>query len=239
MIAKFLPSVPAMLATIGVVAAISVLLGLGFWQLDRAEQKQARIEQITTRQSTSEYSLQDILALSGDIDDYPVYLDGQFDQQKYFLWDNRVLDGKVGYEVLAPLFTDAGTVVVNLGWIPLRDSRDYLPDIQLPKQISGWQGVVLTPSENPLIRQVTGFESWPYRIQQPDMPLMAEILEQELLPFLIYLREPDVFADNWKPVVMPPQKHLGYAVQWFGLAIACTLVFSLVVIRQRGVIHGK
>ena len=75
---------------------------------------------------------------------------------------------------------------------------------------------------------------WPLVVQEVDVSRISEILGVSLLPFVVALELADdsPFVSNHKPVVMPPEKHLGYAIQWFGLAIGCFLVFIFASIRK-------
>ncbi|MEH6472724.1 MAG: SURF1 family cytochrome oxidase biogenesis protein, partial [Halopseudomonas sp.] len=65
--------------------------------------------------------------------------------------------------------------------------------------------------------------------QQPDMERFEALFQRPLYPAVLRLSEPviDGTDTRWKLVVMPPEKHLGYAVQWFGLALAllCWLIW--------------
>ena len=47
---------------------------------------------------------------------------------------------------------------------------------------------------------------------------------------LLNAQNNSTFIRNWQPVVMAPEKHMAYAVQWFLLAFAAIGVF---IIAQR------
>jgi cytochrome oxidase assembly protein ShyY1 len=38
---------------------------------------------------------------------------------------------------------------------------------------------------------------------------------------------PGAFETGWQPVTMSAQKHIGYAVQWFALALALVIWFAI------------
>jgi cytochrome oxidase assembly protein ShyY1 len=47
--------------------------------------------------------------------------------------------------------------------------------------------------------------------------------------------QPGVFQYNWQPINMKPEKHLGYAFQWFALAFVLIIIFIVVnTQRNRG-----
>jgi cytochrome oxidase assembly protein ShyY1 len=64
---------------------------------------------------------------------------------------------------------------------------------------------------------------------QPHLSAMGFLQSGKLFPFVVNLApEPNSeFVRNWQPVVMSPEKHLGYAVQWFGLGIAALTIYLL------------
>ena len=68
--------------------------------------------------------------------------------------------------------------------------------------------------------------SWPLRVQQIELDKFSSIINQKLLPFVVYLDKTEIigFDKNWQPIVMPPEKHRAYAFQWFSLAIAWLLL---------------
>src|SRR5690606_1178158 len=63
-------------------------------------------------------------------------------------------DGVYGYEVLAPLQTAAGTVLVDRGWVPNTESADTLPEVAPEPpgevEVTGW----LRPGEPALGRDL-------------------------------------------------------------------------------------
>ena len=73
---------------------------------------------------------------------------------------------------------------------------------------------------------------WPKVLQQTDLKVIQQHYNQDVLPFVVLLnpQETSSYVRNWQPVVMAPEKHMAYAVQWFLLGFAALVVF---VIAQR------
>ncbi len=208
---------------------------LGFWQLDRAEQKQRRIEQISARQQQGHSRLAEIRLSGADLRDVPIEATGRFEDGKILLWDNRIYEGQVGYEVLGILTTSYGKLLVNLGWTPAPEYRAQLPQVALPKGMVTLQGVVVQPEVNLMVREHSEEGNrWPRRIQQVDMQWLESHLGLGLLPFVMQVTDSQSYGyyNNWKPVVMPPEKHYGYAIQWFGLAAACLTIFLVALYKK-------
>ena len=224
------------LATLVTFVAVVIMLNLGLWQLDRMEQKEQRLDTLMQRQAQSSI---DLLSLSDEtqgLADIPVRFVGTPMSNQYLLLDNRIYNGTVGYELLVLVETNAGVVLVNYGWIEAGESRQVLPTVVIPSGQQEYAGNVVEPSDNPMIREtIRRIDAYPVVIQQIDIPLLERLTGETLLPYIVS-REPqstDPYVRNWQPVVMPPAKHMGYAIQWFGLAIAATLIYLFAVFKRK------
>ncbi len=45
--------------------------------------------------------------------------------------------------------------------------------------------------------------------------------------------QPDGFVRDWRPPGMTPEKHVGYAIQWFGLATTVAVTWLVLSFRPR------
>ena len=216
-----------------------LLIKLGAWQSERAiekEQRLARIEQLLGNEA------QDLSVLLNQfehsaamLNDMPVQLVGHFDPEIIFLLDNQPNQGQLGYRVYQ-VFTHAEqSLLVNLGWVKGSKNRGVLPDVNA---ISGTMtltgnirfidvGVMLAEQH---FNEAT--HTWPLRIQQVEIDKISRLINKQLLPFAVFLDKKETvgYQKNWQPVVMPPEKHWGYAFQWFSLAFAwlCLMVWATV-----------
>ncbi|XQW84929.1 SURF1 family protein [Thalassotalea piscium] len=204
----------------------SGLIKLGLWQSERAvekEQRLASIEKYQTQKALTYTALKDVMKTLDDINDIPLQLTGQFQPEFVFLLDNQTHQGRLGYRVLQVIHIEGGNVLVNLGWVQGSVNRDVLPDITPlvgKHTIKGHiriidKGIVLSEQK---FNNIT----WPLRVQQIELTKFSTIIGEKLLPFVLYLDKTETigFEKNWQPIVMPPEKHRGYAFQWFSLAIA-------------------
>lgn len=210
---------------------------LGVWQLDRMEQKQHRLDSIAQKYTTAPMHPFDVAAQWQDVRDVPVKFSGKLQSEQLILLDNQISAGASGYDVLVPVNTRGRQVLVNLGWVAATSSRAELPVIKLPAGQVEIDGVITQPGLNPLIQETQQhFDRFPLRVQQIDIPFFNQQWALQL-PDMVVERlssQPQMsqFKTNWQPVVMSPQKHLGYAIQWFGLAIAAVVIFIIVLIRR-------
>ena len=213
--------------------SVAAMCGLGFWQLERMIQKQHRLASIAQKQSNGSVSL--LTALTNDDPrDIAVTFDGEPDTTHLVFLDNQIQDKRVGYDVIVPVRTSAGWVLVNYGWVSAPDMQRTLPTIKIDKGLFFFLFIVSVPGKNPLIIE-TNTQSlvFPALVQQIDFADLSQRLNRNLLPYVIQLTTDDVaFVRDFRPVVMSPEKHLGYAVQWFGLAIAAAAIGGFAISKK-------
>lgn len=224
-----IPIVPTIIATL----CVLIMTALGIWQLDRKSQKEERLAQLEQRKDNHPFELDELLSKRPKIQDYPVVLTGDLLSDKVFYIDNRINNGKVGFDIIVPLQTAQGIILLNHGWVQSLGSREFLPTPEL-KNLLRYTGSVVYPTNNRMVQETNLHAGeFPVLLQQIDLDIMQDYLNMPVLDFIINLA-PDttsVFTRKWTPIVMSPEKHLGYAVQWFGLAIACLTIYLLSLIR--------
>lgn len=211
-----------------------LLLYLGNWQLGRAEEKRVFL---LNQQQSSEKSVIDLntQAFTENLRHRKAAVSGAYDSEHSFLIDNQIVKGQAGYFVMTP-FKIQGTdqsVLVNRGWVRLNKDRRILPDVAMKmtvaiKQIDGRinhfpvVGIHLAGAEIPT-------DNWPSVVQVVDANILSKKLGYSLLPIQMELSDQadNGFLRDWKnsQVLIPPEKHIAYAVQWFGLAITLTILF--------------
>ncbi len=217
-----------------------LFLLLGFWQLDRADQKRGLMEEYAQRSGGSPQPLHDALAIDKALEYLRIKAVGHFDNDHTLLLDNQIYKGRPGFEVLAPLrLTGADTaILVNRGWIPLERSRRNLPEVPGPEGEQQIVGIMVQPSRPGLLlgKPDRGQQRWPKLVQYVDTERIAEQLGYPLLPYVVRLEpgQPHSFQieSNWQPTTFGPQRHIGYAVQWFALALALTILYLWVNTRR-------
>lgn len=220
----------------------TVLIKLGFWQLDRAAEKDERLQKMALYQQQAAIDLKSIANLvtttskeqagNEEYNDLPVSLNGTFNNKQSFLLDNQVYKGRLGYRVIK-LFQDEKSnmsVLVNLGWIPGGIDRSYIPEVAEIKGHVVFRGKVrvIEPSIV-LLNEALQTDTWPQRIQSIDITKISKILDQALLPFIVYIDNDESlgYIKEWVPIVMSPEKHRGYAFQWFTLALAWLILMFM------------
>lgn len=218
--------------TLLVLVLLPIMLRLGFWQLAREAEKEQLQAIYTERQQQSAVPLETLEA-SGDLQYLQVLLEGEYDSAHVFLLDNKIYQGQVGYEVIQPFTTDSGLVVfVNRGWLAQAGDRSVLPQ---PEAIEGrvaLNGSVYVPvGEQLILGDIQPGTQWPKIVQSleiDELALLAGITAATTwFPYSIRLGEgaAGVLERNWSVISTTPEKHRGYAVQWFAMATALILLY--------------
>ena len=219
--------------------AVAVMVKLGFWQLERAAEKATLFNDY---QEHAEHSGSRPAANLNLLERQPerfeaVTVSGEFDPQRYFFIDNQLHQGTPGYHVvgLLNIANQEQQVAVNLGWIEAPTLRSELPDIRLPSGTVSFTALTQYPQENVFINDVQEqpLGIWPQRIPEFVPSAVADNFQLDIAPFLLLLSKNASFGylRDWKPNVMPPKKHQAYALQWFSLAVAALVIFTIAVIR--------
>jgi cytochrome oxidase assembly protein ShyY1 len=152
-----------------------------------------------------------------------VRLYGRFDAEHSVLLDNRTRDGKVGVELLQPFLDQASGVwlLLNRGWLPWPDRRTP-PVFTTPAQalnLDAW--VYVAPGATFQLQADPAGAKWPRLVTAVAPATLWTELGRS--GFAYQLREesgPASYLVDWPVVAMGPEKHLGYAVQWFAMAVA-------------------
>lgn len=215
-------------------AFLPLLIALGIWQLNRAEEKQVLLDQWQQEAQNLNWPEQ---VVSGLDNGRPVTVTGLYGERSWLL-DNRTRDGMAGYEVLTAFYPLQGPpVLVNRGWIAAPRTRNELPDVTPPDGVFSLTGRVGPYPEPPVLSGETGpKEGWPRRVQMlPGAVARSEIAD---LPAAIILlqdsEQPGAYRADWEPDLMGPQTHYGYATQWFALAVVLTILSVVASYRKTG-----
>jgi len=228
---------PRPFTTLLTFALIAMLIALGRWQMRRAEEKRALFDAFAA--ATDATTLIDLH--TAKLMRYRhVEANGRYDGSRQVLIDNMVNAGGAGYFVITPFqLTDGGWVLVNRGWVPLGTSRAELPAIA----VAGDQRHIRGRADNlpsPGIRmgdQASLGGPYPVVADFPKHADVARLLgESAWTPaadlVLLDPKESDGYVRRWGPPGFPPLRHIGYAVQWFALALALFAIYVAVNFRR-------
>ena len=216
---------------LGYILCLSLLLGLGGWQVRRG------LEKSRVQESLAEPQNQNILLHQRpenwiELQYKTVQLEGQWLAEKSFLLDNRVHKGRLGYEWLNPfqLITDASVILVNRGWVEknrMAETASVGNESGQPVKVTGQfylpdPGFTLGPT-------YTSTDSWPIVIQYFDQDALSQALGVDLEPGIVVLDSNlnRGLTRIWSPFIIDSSRHYGYALQWWGLALVL-IIFGFI-----------
>lgn len=219
-----------------VLILVPLTVSLGFWQLQRADEKRTLLAEHEAR------SVQPPLDISTGLppaDEHLRYrevtLAATIDNERVFLLDNRPRRGQQGYEVhvLATALNRDGSptgfhILVNRGWIGTGLDRRQLPLIPAVAGQVRLRGYLYQPPSAAIVLAADAWadNDWPLVVQSVDPERMAQHLGVDLSSYTLRLAPADLAAleADWPIVIDGPAKHLGYAVQWFSMAAVLLLL---------------
>lgn len=222
-----------------VTIVISILCSLGSWQIARYEDKKERVIQISERQAQGviEHRMLTTLNLS-DVRDVMINISPLEYSDKYLWLDNQQSNGQIGFKLVVPVNTEEGWLLVNMGWVKGRKDRLTLPNIPALEELTKpLTGAISIPGINRFVTETALNDGqFPKVIQQIEISRLGELIDKPLLPYMLTVTQPsEDYIRQWTPVVMAPEKHIGYAIQWFGLAIAAFIIYFIAWRKKRTV----
>lgn len=225
--------IPSTVGLVLVVIFVPTFVMLGFWQLDRAHEREAlnRLQDERLLEPPLVLGPQDAIDLAS-VRYRELTLEGRYDSGHQFLVDNQLEDQKAGYHVLVPFHLEGSSrsVLINRGWVPLGADRTLRPDLgglsQGRVKISGRAdylhrvGWKLSGAEVPS-------EGWPAVVQVPEAIPLSERLGYPVEGFQVLLgpAEPGGYVRHFRNVRLDAGKNRGYALQWFLFAVTTLLLF--------------
>src|SRR5450830_281622 len=236
---RFKIRVVPLLATL-LVASLGVLLGQ--WQTRRGDEKQAIQERMVERQAAPAITLdRGLLQQDPRQGEFRhVRLQGEFIAGWTIYLDNRPYRSMAGMYVLTP-FKIAGSdkaVLVERGWVA-RDLNDRtkLPQLQTPAGTVEIEGILRLGAGH-LLQLGTADAMQPGVIlQNLDIASFAKTSGLALVPFVIEqgldaANDQDGLVRDWPAPSLGIERHRGYALQWYALALMAVIFFVVTGFRS-------
>lgn len=211
-----------------------LLLRLGFWQLDRADQKQqylAQMKEIVASKKAAR--IEQINTLSERI----AWVEGRlfFLEKPIILLDNQRNEQQVGVTVYQLAQNEHKQIIlVDLGWLPVSNNREFpkpkalvgeyaVAGLMMPAPAAGFaigQAISKLDENTLLVTRLNMDDLSKYLAQ----PLVSRVLRLDPTLSIGFERTLRVSTNT-----LPPEKHRAYAFQWFGLALAffCLCLYVL------------
>lgn len=226
---------------------IAAFASLGAWQLRRADEKQAmldRADAALSRRDPQPLAAAHSAARARDYD--WAHGGGRFAAQPPVLLDNQQRNGRVGVRVYRAFEPEQGdALLVDLGWLPWPADRSLPPAALAPPPPGRIElrGLLAPPPAQGLAlgeavaarADATGTRAW--LATRLDRAAIATALGTPALAPRVLRLDPASALGFERDLVLlantlPPAKHRGYAVQWFGLALAALVTALVLTIRS-------
>ncbi len=220
------------------VTAFALFAALGTWQLQRAQEREAVVEAIRDGEQRAPAPLPVSRAEAEQRAWQPVWTEGHFLGDRQFLLDNRTVAGEVGFAILTPLRTpDDRLVLIERGWIAA-EGREPARSIELESEGRiRVEGHLWLPEHGPrlLPALAEGEADWPRMTTRVDFAALGEALGEPLEPYVLRPQQalgPGLRVRSVEPR-FGPERHIGYAFQWYALALTVLIVTAVLAVRIR------
>ena len=224
------------LPSILITATFAFLVSLGFWQLERANDKRS-IEASIKQANTGSVELIKKEEGLQSKEYYEVRLQGKYLSDKQFIYDNQIVDQVSGYYVLTPyaLEGQSKAILINRGFIPWNGRRDKLADIVIGQETREIKVQISKPIKRMELKPSEVGIQFPALIQSIDLQDMADRAKVDFSSVigLLDASASNGFIRKWEPYTGSIEKHIGYAVQWFLMALVLAIIGIRIAIKQR------
>ena len=213
---------------------VPITISLGMWQIERANEKKLIIANYDKLLVSAPIALQKNQMLNNW---QPIETTGTYEDTIVYE-DNAINNGKAGFKVYHLFRNDDGTFIfIHRGFIERNLIKNNLPEVEIPTEKKSIYGTTLFKQNNTFVKNIE--ESDSRIIQEFNASLLIDkypmLKDKYLHPFLFNLdiRDVNKYQPIEKPVNMPASKHIGYAIQWFGLC-AALIILTIYAYRRKG-----
>ncbi len=223
---------PKLVPTLATLMILPILINLGLWQSNKADQKQI-MQDIYESRANTELVFIGVKPIVVDALRYSkVLAKGKYEPAYQILLDNQVHKGQAGYFVITPLHISGTTmrILVNRGWVPTGSDRNVLPDINTPQNEVEVIGFAHDPSGKyiELNHDDIAKESWQKVWQNLDMKRYTNVVPFQVQPVTIRLDPASTaggYVRDWPKPDSRIEVNRGYAVQWYLMSIALIIIY--------------
>ena len=169
-------------ATIFYIFFSIVFVVLGFWQINRGNEKTEIIEAFELQQTGQ------AIEFSSDSQKWErVYISGKLDDERIIYLDNVIHKGILGFKVLAPVFIEDNKVMlVDFGWIKQPQSRDQVSFISISDNENvSVSGVLEAPEMGLILSEDIFTNTWPKISQSKSISALESLFEEEIVKFIL------------------------------------------------------
>lgn len=215
---------PRLIPALAVLALLALFIHLGLWQAGKAEQGAVQKALYEARSKHPPFPIGAGLVNPESLVYAHVAVRGEYEAAHQFYVDNQVVNGRPGVHVVTPLKIEGGDtrILVNRGWAAWADRRTP-PHVETPSGILEINGIAVTPVRQEYWLMPDRREAWRELWTTLDMKRYLEETAYPVQPVVIHLTsasQDDGLVRNRPQPEDKVSMHQGYAMQWFGMAVA-------------------
>ncbi len=233
---------PPWWAILGTVLGCALTIRLGLWQWQRGLAREALDAQYVSAAQQAPEALPVDTVVPGGADAALATAEGEYDGARQLLLDNQVHDRIPGYQVLTPMrLASGGIALINRGWIAQNPDRHVLPRLPVPTgavTVSGlWRSLPQPALRLKIDNCPAADQPWPRIVGYPTAEDLRCLYGAETAAGMLLLAAdaPDGYLRDWSQDDrrFPPQRHYGYAAQWFAFAATLLVIFLKLNLKRR------
>lgn len=220
------------------VLACATFVSAGLWQRGRGDDKAEFLRAFEAALRAEAVPIETALATPPSLPRPVAGLLRRVEAAPWLMLDNSRRGAEVGLRAIAVYASSSGqTLLVDFGWLPMPPGR-RLDVLDRPPALLEARGLLVAlPGQGLRL----GSNPWPEAVSQVlltylDEAEIARAIDAAPYPGLLrldpaieigYARDLDAL-----PNTLSPEKHYGYALQWFGFATAVAVIFILLSFRK-------
>jgi len=234
---------PKLLPSLVFIALLPALIALGIWQWNRGMEKYHLRDVREENAKKAPIRLDGYRGSEKDLLGREVIVRGRFDLEKQLLLHNQKYREEPGFLIFAPfrLEHEDRVILVNRGWLSTGMRLSTIPDLPGPGGLIELRGRIEHPPSVGLKlgEPDAGKMGWPRAVIYIDMDWLTRQMGYHFMPNVLWLESGETYGlvRDWAQFdkgreQMPPEKHMGYAFQWFSLALALCVIYIVVNLKK-------
>lgn len=215
---------------------VAVFVSLGLWQWRKWDAKTTLQAELDARSRSALVTMPGTPVAAESLRYRHLLLQGEYDADRQILIDNRTHQERAGYHVVTPLKL-AGSdlrVLVNRGWVPAPGDHARRPEAPVPAGSVEVTGIAVVPPQRFFTLAAQPATGWEPVWQNLDLERFRSTSPHPLQPVVIQL-DPEAaggFVRDWPRPDERADKHLSYALQWFGFAVSSIGIWAWFLLRR-------
>ncbi len=225
---------PRLWSTVAAAVVVVIMIQLGNWQLSRAQEKESRQEQLDLLSRQPAIALPAAPVALDDFKYRQVEARGIYSPAHTIYLDNKIYKGIAGYHIVTPLRigTSSMHVLVNRGWAAADRDRSKLPQVSTPDGPVVVSGIATAAVQKTLelSKEMVSGQVW----ENLDLERYRTSTGLTLQPVMILQQDEveDGLVRQWARPDSGAAKNLGYAFQWFAMALAVLIIYLVLSVKR-------